>query len=136
MRRLGLVLVALLALAGCGGSAAGIGQTAAGQLVPQVEQVRAAAVSGDRAAAAAKLAEVRASVADLRQRNQLSEAAAAKVLAAAAEVEAQLGAVTPAPQPTTIVPPPAPGATSATRPPPAPAPGDGNKGKGNGKGKD
>ncbi len=130
----------LLAMAGCGGSASGIGQTAASQLGPQVEQVKVAAMSGDRASAATKLAQLRATVTDLRQGNQLSEAGAAKVLAAAAEVEAQLGTPTP-PAVTTVAPTSgtAPAVTSVPRPTQPPSNGD-NKGdggdKGKGKGKD
>jgi len=129
----------LLVLAGCGESTSGIGQTAASQLGPQVEQVKAAAISGDRASAAAKLAQLRTSVTDLRQGNQLSEAGAARVLAAAAEVEAQLGA--PAPQTVTTVAPTsgtAPAVTSAPRAtqPPGRSDNKGNDDKGGGKGKD
>ena len=89
MRRLGPLL--LLLLVGCGQEGGGVGQRASALLDPQVQQVRAAATSGDRAGAARKLAELRQTVADLRQREELSESAAARVLAAAAEVEAQLG---------------------------------------------
>jgi hypothetical protein len=97
MRRLGALV--LLVLMSCGQGAGGIGQSAAAALEPQVQQVRAAATNGDRAGAAAKLAELRQTVADLRQREELSEEHAAKVLAAAAAVEAQLGSgSTPAPQ--------------------------------------
>lgn len=129
MRRLGLIVLMLLTMAGCGGSSTGIGQSAASQLGPQVEQIRAAAMSGDRTAAAAKLSQLRASVADLRQRNQLSEAAAARVLAAAAEVEAVIGGVVPPPAAQTAT--TAPAAPPATPPPPAV-----NGGRGKGKGKD
>ena len=97
MRRLGFLV--LLLLVGCGQEGAGIGQSASAALDPQVQQVRAAATSGDRAGAARELAELRQTVADLRQRGELSESAAAGVLAAAAEVEAQLEAgMTPATQ--------------------------------------
>lgn len=133
MRRLALGIVMLLALAGCGDSSSGIGQTAASQLGPQVEQVKVAAMSGDRASAAAKLAQLRASVTDLRQGKQLSEAGAAKVLAAAAELEAQLGA--PVPQTVTTFAPTsgtAPAVTSAPRATQPPGNSD-NKGKGKGK---
>jgi hypothetical protein len=94
----------LLLLVACGQEDAGIGQSASAALDPQVQQVRAAATSGDRAGAARELAELRQTVADLRQRGELSESAAAKVLAAAAEVEAQLEAGIPPPQvaPTTL----------------------------------
>ncbi len=140
MRRLALGIFILLVLAGCGGSTSGIGQTAADQLGPQVEEVKAAAMSGDRASATAKLAQLRASVTDLRQGNLLSEAGATKVLAAAAEVEAQLG--TPVPQAVTTVAPTsgtAPAVTSAPRPnqPPGNSDTKGNgddKGRGKGKG--
>jgi hypothetical protein len=88
-RRLGTLL--LLVLMACGQEADGIGERAAGALEPQVQQVRAAATRGDRAGATARLAELRQTVADLRQRGELDETGAAKVLAAAAVVEAQLG---------------------------------------------
>lgn len=104
MRRLGPLL--LLVLVACGQEAAGIGQKASATLDPKVQQVRAAATSGDRAGAARTLTELRQTVADLRQRGELTEAGAARVLAAAAaEVEAQLGSgATPTSQvsPTTI----------------------------------
>ena len=90
MRRLTFLL--LLLLVGCGQEGAGIGESASAALAPQVQQVRAAATSGDRAGAARELAELRQMVTDLRQRGELSESAAARVLAAAAEVEARLGA--------------------------------------------
>ena len=96
MRRLGFLL--LLLLVGCGQEGAGIGQSASAVLDPQVQQVRAAASNGDPAGAARELAELRQTVAGLRQRGELSESAAAKVLAAAAEVEAQLAGITPATQ--------------------------------------
>jgi hypothetical protein len=102
MRRLGPLL--LLILLACGQEADGIGQRAAAALEPQVQQVRAAATNGDRAGAAAMLAGLRQTVADLRQSGELNEEGAAKVLAAAAAVEAQLGAgSTPGAQATTTV---------------------------------
>lgn len=96
IRRLGLlvILLVLLLLVACGQEGAGIGQSASAALDPQVQQVRAAAARGDRAGAARELAELRQTVADLRQRGELSEAGAARVLAAAAEVEARLAAGT------------------------------------------
>lgn len=95
----------LLVLVACGQEATGIGQRASAALDPQVQQVRASATAGDRTGADRKLAELRQTVADLRQRGELSEAGAARVLAAAAEVEAQLGpGTTPTSQvsPTTL----------------------------------
>ena len=112
IRRLGYLLFPLLLLlVGCGQEGAGIGQSASAVLDPHVQQVRAAATRGDRAGAARELAELRQTVADLRQRGELSESAAAKVLAAAAEVEAQLEAITPATQ----VAPTTPGQREPTR---------------------
>ena len=102
MRRLGTLL--LLVMMACGQEADGIGQSAAAALQPQVQQVRAAATNGDRARAAAVLAELRQTVADLRQSGKLNEEGAAKVLAAAAAVETQLGAgSTPGAQATTTL---------------------------------
>lgn len=100
MRRPGFLLLLLpLLLVGCGQDGAGIGQRASAALDPQVQQVRAAATSGDHAGAARELAKLRQTVADLRQQGELSESAAARVLAAAAEVEARLEAgITPATQ--------------------------------------
>ena len=92
IRRLGPLL--LLLLVACGQQGAGIGESAASALAPRVQQVRAAATSGDSAGAARELAELRRTVADLRQRGELSEDGAARVLAAAAEVEARLPATT------------------------------------------
>jgi len=132
VRRLALGIFMLLVLAGCGDSTSGIGQTAASQLGPQVEQVKAAAMSGDLASAATKLAQLRASVADLRQGNLLSEAGATRVPAAAAEVEAQLG--TPAPQAVTTVAPTSGTAPAVTSAPRSNQP-TGNSDKGRGKGK-
>lgn len=94
IRRLGPLV--LLLLVACGQQGEGIGQRAFAALDPQVQQVRAAATSGDRAGAARELAELRQTVADLRQRGELTEAGAARVLAAAAEVEARLPAGTTA----------------------------------------
>lgn len=137
MRRLGggpgLLLLAMLAA--CGGQSTNIGQTASARLSPEVQQVRTAAASGDKAAAAAKLAELRQTVADLRQHNELSEAGAAKVLAAAAEVEAQLGVAVGSPTAqvsTTAL--PAPTDTRTPSPPVNQNGGNGDKGKGKGKG--
>jgi len=90
-RRLAPLL--LLVLVACGQETAGIGARASAVLDPQVQQVRASATAGDRAGVAAKLVELRQTVADLLQRGELSEAGAARVLAAAADVEAQLGPV-------------------------------------------
>jgi hypothetical protein len=90
-RRFAALLVLLLVA--CGQEAAGIGQRGSAALGPQVRQVRASASSGDLAGAQRTLAEIRQTVADLRQRGELSDAGASRVLAATAGVEAQLGTV-------------------------------------------
>lgn len=112
MRRLGPVLVLLVLLVACGQGGDGIGQSASAALDPHVQQVRAAATRGDRTGAARALTELRQTVADLRERGDLSEAGAARVLAAAAEVEAGLGAgATPTTQ---VAPTPGQGGTQGT----------------------
>ena len=97
-RRLVAVLIAAgvaLSAAGCG-QGEGIGQAASDALAPQVAAVRTAAQTGNRNDALAKLAVLRQTVAQLRSSGELSEEGAAKVLAAAVEVEEQLGLL-PAP---------------------------------------
>lgn len=119
----------LLVLMACGQEAGGIGGRAAAALEPQVQQVRTAATNGDRAGVAAKLAELRQTVADLRQSGELDDEGAARVLAAAAGVEAQLAPGTaPAPQvtATTLRPGDTRGTTRTTK----------NEGKGKGDDKD
>ena len=113
MRRLAPLL--LLLLVACGQEGAGIGEGAAAALEPRVQQVRAAATTGDRAGAARELAELRRTVADLRQRGELTEDGAAKVLAAAAEVEARLGTTTPTTVAAREVPPTTRGTGATTR---------------------
>ena len=113
MRRLAPLLLLLLVAGGQEG--AGIGEAAAAALEPRVQQVRAAATTGDRAGAARELAELRRTVADLRQRGELTEDGAARVLAAAAEVEARLGTTPPTTVAPTEVPPTTRGTGAPTR---------------------
>lgn len=135
MKRLLAVLVLLMPVGCSSGSSGTIGQAASARMTPEVEQVRIAATTGDRAAAKAKLAELRRTVADLRQRDELSPAAAAKVLTAADEVEARLGDTPTSPlSPSSSTSTPAPTGTKAP-----PSPGTSNEkdnggGKGRGKG--
>ena len=84
----------LVGVIGCGRDA-GIGEKASARLTPHVEALRAAAASGERAAADEQLAAIRRDVTELRQAGQLSEGEAAEVLAASADVEAQLASLTP-----------------------------------------
>ena len=120
----------LVLLAACGGQD-GVSDTAAAELRPLVQGLRAAAATGDRQAALARLEELRRTVGDLRGRGQIGEESAARVLAAAGRVEANLALL-----PTTT--------TSAPRPPTTRNPpverddggaGDDDDGKGSGKGK-
>ncbi len=99
-----LVALVLLVFSACGQDDAGIGQRASDALAPQVQQVRAAASSGDRAEAQRKLVELRQTVAQLRRSGDLSEAGASRVLAAATEVEVLLGSVASAPSTTAHAP--------------------------------
>jgi len=94
-----IVMVVAVAVGSCGSGASGIGKTASGRLTPEVQQVRAAVADGDPVGAAAKLAELRRTVAELRQRGDLTVDGASTVLAAAAEVEAGMGAVPSTGQP-------------------------------------
>jgi predicted small lipoprotein YifL len=89
-----VVLLLAISLVGCGRES-GVGQQASDKLTPGVQAIRAAAASGDREAATEKLAELRQTVAELRAAGQLSEAGAAKVLAATTDVEVQLAALPP-----------------------------------------
>lgn len=104
-----LLVVALIVgvLGGCGGTSSGIGDTASRSLEPRIAEVRAAAEAGQADAVRAKLAEIRAEVATLRERGNLSEAGAARVLGAVAGVEAQLPLITKTttpPRPSTTLP--------------------------------
>lgn len=99
-----LVHLVLLVFFACGQDDAGIGQRASAALAPQVQQVRAAASSGDRAEAQRKLVELRQTVAHLRRSGELSEAGASRVLAAATEVEVLLGSTASAPSTTAHAP--------------------------------
>ena len=93
----GIVAAAILVgLLGCGGDA-GIAESASARLTPHVVALRAAATSGERAAAYEELAALRQGITELRQAGQLSEGEAADVLAASAAVEAQLSSRTPSP---------------------------------------
>ena len=114
-----------LALLACGREGPELSDHAARDLAKRVQQVRAA------------LAGLRGAVADHRSRGQLSEDRAARVLAAAADVESRLTLMPAPPPPTTR--------TTATAPPRRPPTtvteggdedGDKDRGKGDGKEKD
>ena len=109
-RRLAPLL--LLVLVSCGQEAAGIGQRASAVArSPGTGRCGRRPTTGDRAARR-ELAELRQTVADLRQQGELSEAGAARVLAAAAEVEARLSSLATPAVPTTQVTPTTPRPTT------------------------
>ncbi|HSO95971.1 MAG TPA: hypothetical protein VLV81_08000 [Acidimicrobiia bacterium] len=124
--RIGLIgLATVCLLAGCGGGgAAPLAMTpgAASQLRVDAEAVRAAIAGGDRSQALQALATLESTVAQLRQKGQVSSGRAAAILGAAVDVEAQLGRM-----PTTTT-------TTTTTTTPIPADPDRPKGHGGRKG--
>ena len=130
MRRLVVVVLAVCALTACGGEPPSVSDRAATQLHAQVTAVRTAVGARDADGAARALEELRASVARLRRRGDVSADRATAILAAAAGVERQLVSIT-----TTTT-------TTTTAPPAPPGKGDdhgngkGNGGKDNGQGGD
>lgn len=99
-----VVCVALgsAALSACGG--AGLTPDASRALLHEVAELRTVTASGDRAVAAAKLAELRASVERLHASGAIDDDKAAEILAAASEVESSL-ALMPTTTTTTTLPP-------------------------------
>jgi hypothetical protein len=94
-------------LAACGDDAPGISEETSGRLQYQVEAVRASAQSFDPAGVERRLAELRASVAELKADGALDDERSAAILAAAADVEALVDVV-PTTTTTTAPPPPPP----------------------------
>jgi hypothetical protein len=121
MSTVALLVVALLGLASCGSSGAGISSAASAQLQFRVAAIRAAAASGDRDTAATQLAELRADVVQFRADDKVDDPAAARILRAAGAVQTQLALLTPASTTTTST-----TTTTTTEPP--------KKDKGHGKG--
>jgi hypothetical protein len=105
VRRFLLCLGVLLALAACDSPK----EEAYGRLQRQVSAVRDAAEARDVPTTVQRLASLRVNVANLRQEGVLAEPEAQRILTAAAEVQANLAAIStgsgPAPAP---APPPAP----------------------------
>ena len=94
------VFVAFSSVACGGGGRPSMSAQASADLGSRVRQIRDAASAGDRAGAGAALAELRRSVAEHRGQGRIDDQRAARVLAAAADVEAGL-ALLPAPTTTT-----------------------------------
>ena len=110
MRRLLLLVAAISVFSGCGGSGRGIGATASRSLEPTIAEVRAAAEARQPDTVRAKLGELRQQVKALREQGTLDEVEAARLLAAAGDVEDNLTLITTTtaqPRPPTTVPRPA-----------------------------
>ena len=106
MRIRELAVIATLAVAstGCGDDGARVSEPASAWLTAQVEQIHAAAAANDRAGAEAGLAQLRQQVDQFLASDDLTIAAAARILAAADDVQAELAAIpttTPAAPPET-----------------------------------
>ncbi len=128
-RAVSLLLVAALAV-GCGDDRS-VSASASQRLSEQVAAVRAAAISGDVAAAGLHLEAIRLSVDELQGFGELSAQGADRVLAAVAAVEAELGSVPTTT--TTTAPPPT---TTASPPPTSSPPREKDDDDGEGRGKD
>lgn len=118
MRAAALALAAVLVLApACGADGTDMTEAAAIQLDSQVQDLRQAAAGGSREAASHELADLRGLVDELSTAGELGEDRARRILAAAAEVEANLEllATTTTPAVTTTIP-----AATTTDPPPSP----------------
>ena len=120
------LVVGLTLLAACGGDSAPMSSGAATELHTRVTAVRTAADARDPGAAANALDELRTAVDRLHRADELTDARAADILAAAQAVEDQLVTITTTTTTTTAPP--------VTAPAPAPPTSD-DKGDGKGKGK-
>ncbi len=85
-----LVLVALLSAGACGSSGSGVSSAAGAQLQLRVAAIRASAAQGDRSGAESQLQQLRVDVVQFRADNKVDDAAAARILKAADEVETNL----------------------------------------------
>jgi len=124
--RLGRAIVgaaAVVLIAACGSESPGLSDEASQSLQYQVGAVRQSTQSFDPAGVEQRLAELRASVAQLNEAGEVDDARAAEILAAAADVAAQIDVV---PTTTTTAPPPPPTFDDDE---------DSDEGKGKGKGK-
>ena len=117
-----VTMLLTMSLAACGSAGTGVSKTASSRLHAEISLLRAASTSGDRTAARIALARVRAEIAQLRTRGELSGDAVRRLRAAAAAVERQLSLL---PEPTTT--------TTTTTPSPE-AKGHGKSGDEHGKG--
>jgi hypothetical protein len=96
MKRVVVVVVLAVGLFGCGSRGPrGVSPNASATLHSQVEQIQAAATAGDVQSAADKLTQLRAQVATLHSQGQITDAAMARILAGATEVEQNLALLAP-----------------------------------------
>ncbi len=101
---MGLIAALAVASTGCGDDGTRISEPASAWLTAQVEQIHTSAAANDRAGAEAGLVQLRLQVDQFLASNDLTIAAAARILAAADDVQAELAAIpttTPAPPPET-----------------------------------
>ncbi|MGI8427284.1 MAG: hypothetical protein ACR2M4_12000 [Actinomycetota bacterium] len=101
----------LVALGSCARPPAN--EQALSALAPQVQQIRASAITGDRTGAQQKLDQLKASVDGYQKKGELAPAKASQILAAADEVNRYIPLIkpprkTPSPRPTTPRPSPTP----------------------------
>jgi predicted nucleic acid-binding protein len=94
VRRVGAALFIVLALASCGSTKPSISKDAAAQLQAKVSEIRVLAAARHASQVAAKLAELRVQVDQLRQAGDLTSPAAQAILDAAAAVEQNLPLIT------------------------------------------
>ena len=118
-------VVALLCIAACGSGTSGVSAPAGALLHTRVAAIRTAASHGDRSAAADQLTQLRDSVAALRARGEISDAAAKRILGAAATVQTELALLPPPSTTTTTT--IEPTTTTKPKPPGPPKKGPGPK---------
>lgn len=125
MRAVPAAAVAAALLVGCGGATPAVTASAAAHLTASIDALRQAALADDATGASAVLARLRVDVVRLRSERQISAARAARMLADAADVEAQLASL-PVPTTTTT------STTTTTAAPPTVPPRHERKGHGGG----
>jgi hypothetical protein len=129
-RVLGACFVIALAGSGCGGSDHALNPQVSAQLDAAVGRITTAVQARDIATTSAQLADLRKSVLVFRSQGDLSDAAATRILNAAAVVQSDLGLITPN---TTTSPTTTTTTTVPTKPAPPPTTRK-RKGKGHGGG--
>lgn len=98
-----LMMALLVVFAGCGTGSRNLTAAGSSRLSSEVAALRSAAEVGDRPGAEAALSTLRRSVAELQESKEIGGSEAADVLAAAAEVENNLGSIPTTTTTTTVV---------------------------------